>query len=130
MRGRGREGGVKRRGGEAGGEREWERVKGRGADLLHGGASIHGAALVSVRVVPHPIFRYNTGKRIKMGREGGERGEGPDLLHGSASIHGAALVQVWVVPHAILRNKGSLAHLSRLQHMILVRVLGFTLSVS
>ena len=75
---------MKRRGGEAGGEREWERVKGRGADLLHG----------------------------------------------SASIHGAALVQVWVVPHAILRNKGSLAHLSRLQHMILVRVLGFTLSVS
>lgn len=126
MRGRGREGGGEEEGGEAGGEREWERGKGRGADLLHGGASIHRAALVA----PHPIFRYNTGKRIKMGREGGERGEGPDLLHGSASIHGAALVLVWVVPHAILRNKGSLAHLSRLQHMILVRVLGFTLSVS
>ena len=58
------------------------------------------------------------------GRKGGEgvgvRGMGADLLHSGASIHRAALVPVWVVSHPILRNKGSLAHLSRLQHMILI----------
>ena len=45
---------------------------------------------------------------------------GPDLLHSGASIHRAALVPVWVVSHPIFVYKGSLAHLSRLQQMILI----------
>jgi len=58
------------------------------------------------------------------GQRGWEGGKGAaDLLHGGASIHGAALVPVRVVPHPVLWHKGSLAHLSRLQHMILIRVL-------
>ncbi len=54
---------------------------------------------------------------------GEERGEGTDLLHGGASIHGAALVPIRVVTHPILRYKGSLAHLSCLQQITLIRVL-------